>query len=991
MITPRQTRLLRTAHLRAFQRAIAELASAAEPVRRRGCAVIVPTRAAADELRRTLENFWFADARTVGRESALVLPDLVTRSEWHRSLSARLAGTRPLVTDLEREVLFLRAARAAVAGGHRPPFAVRSGLVAAILDFYDALRRHQQSVDAFERLTIDALARDADTDRGAVRMLEQTRFLVAAFRAYERLIDDAGLVDEHGLRARLLAEPAASPLTHVIVTVADEVADSRGFWAADFDLLTRLPGLERIDLVATDATLATGLHERLHRLLPGMVEERFTTDDARMPVLVAPPRDAGRLHWVSRDREEELADAVRRAKPLARAFGSAALDRFAIVFQRPLPYVYLARQVFGSSGVPYQAFDALPLAAEPYAAGIDLVFSAVTSGFTRGPAVALLRSPHFPLEADDRAVTPQEAAALDETLQQLRFLGGRDRLAVIADDLQAGTVSSVPAGQARAAAHAARALIQATRALAPLEQKSAPSAQIAALLAFLRRYEILPDRRASWHERHLRARAAILGALDALGAAHARYDDEPRPFAELAATIRRWIEAQTFSPRTGQSGVHLVDAAAARYGDFDEVRLVGLVDRDWPEAVERTVFYPSSLLAQLGWAPDRDRRAGPRGAFHDLLSLAPHRVSLSTLTLEDDALVRPSPLLEDLTGQGLPVEHEPAAPPARIFTHEALIEDPLAAEAATGPAGTWLELRRGRTPAEAPIFHGATEPRGPEVYRPSAVERYLQCPFKYFADRVLRIAEERDEEPGLTPQARGRLVHEVLQEFFAVWQQSGRGAITADTFDDAVAEFARVAERRLATLAEADRDLERARLLGSAVATGMAGRAFEFETGSDAAVVERLLEYPLDGEFEVQGASGPRAVQIRGKADRIDLLSDGTLRVIDYKLGGAPKAGLAIQLPVYGVCAEQRLAGYRRPNWRLGAAGYVAFADPRSFVPLARRGKPFADAVQQGQQRFVSAIDGIERGAFPVRPAEPFRCAFCAYPSVCRKDYVGDE
>jgi CRISPR/Cas system-associated exonuclease Cas4 (RecB family) len=69
----------------------------------------------------------------------------------------------------------------------------------------------------------------------------------------------------------------------------------------------------------------------------------------------------------------------------------------------------------------------------------------------------------------------------------------------------------------------------------------------------------------------------------------------------------------------------------------------------------------------------------------------------------------------------------------------------------------------------------------------------------------------------------------------------------------------------------------------------------------------------------------------------------------------------------------------------------VAFGDPRSFVPLETRGSPFAEVVREGQARFVEAVQGIERGSFPVRPAEPFRCNYCAYPTVCRKDYVGDE
>ena len=69
------------------------------------------------------------------------------------------------------------------------------------------------------------------------------------------------------------------------------------------------------------------------------------------------------------------------------------------MFKRPLPYVYLARDVFADAGIPYQTFDALPLAAEPYAAALDLVFEFVTSNFTREPVVALLGSPHFSFES----------------------------------------------------------------------------------------------------------------------------------------------------------------------------------------------------------------------------------------------------------------------------------------------------------------------------------------------------------------------------------------------------------------------------------------------------------------------------------------------------------------------------------------------------------------------------------------------------------------
>ena len=101
--------------------------------------------------------------------------------------------------------------------------------------------------------------------------------------------------------------------------------------------------------------------------------------------------------------------------------------------------------------------------------------------------------------------------------------------------------------------------------------------------------------------------------------------------------------------------------------------------------------------------------------------------------------------------------------------------------------------------------------------------------------------------------------------------------------------------------------------------------------------------------------------------------------------------GRKIQLPVYGACAEQQLAGRGGRDWRFGSAGYIAFGERQPFVPLAGRGRPFEQAVADGVGRLVAATNGIAQGEFPVRPDEPYLCTFCPYPSVCRKDYVGDE
>jgi hypothetical protein len=84
---------------------------------------------------------------------------------------------------------------------------------------------------------------------------------------------------------------------------------------------------------------------------------------------------------------------------------------------------------------------------------------------------------------------------------------------------------------------------------------------------------------------------------------------------------------------------------------------------------------------------------------------------------------------------------------------------------------------------------------------------------------------------------------------------------------------------------------------------------------------------------------------------------------------------------------QQALEGRHGRSWKLSRAGYIAFKEKAAFTELQQPEKALLD----GQARLLAVIDGVERGDFPVQPDEPFLCNWCAYPGVCRKDYVGDE
>ncbi|MFN7918320.1 MAG: PD-(D/E)XK nuclease family protein [Vicinamibacterales bacterium] len=966
-----------------FRRAIAALCGTALEPAAPGLPsrlVVVPTRAAGDTLARTLTGFGLAD---------LALPACVTRDRLYDELHRRLAAPPRRLSPFERDAMAQAAAREAARAAEHLPFQVRPGLVAELMRFYDQLRRQSQQVRRFEELIVEALGGGELVDTGADRLLVQTRFLARTFAGYEARAAASDALDEHRLRERLLADTAAVPVAHVVVTVPDWIADPSGLFVADFDLLSQLPHLASLDIVSTEGVLASGFHERLHQWWPGL--EELTSRDLVAqrppvrPMLAVPPptADAAPLWFTHRDREEELNVVARRLA----AAPQVALDRVAVVFKKPLPYLYLAADTLGAAGLPFVAADALPLAAEPLVATVDLLLDALEADFARDTLVALLRSPHF--EWSGR-LGRDAIGALDRALSDARYLGTAARLRTLGDGWSPeGGARSRRGSETRTTARPALdAVLDLVGELEPLRAARPASVQVSGVLAFLERHLVSRDEADAPGAREVRARRTVLQLLRGVADAHAQHHDPEWSVADLATAVRRWIGDETFATDGAMSGVRLLDDQAARYGDFDDLTIVGLVESDWPEKPRRNIFYPPQLLKALGWPSEKDRRGAADARFLDLLLSARDRVELSAFLLDDEAIVSRTVQLDEVPRAGLSTVPAPLLDTPWLRDESlALGEEP--ADTVSDPAREWLSVRKGRVPAADPRFHGAVGERPSRTWSVSALEAYLGCPFKFYAQHVLRLEEEPDDEEVMDPRRQGQFIHEVFETFFTEWQATGHRAITHANLPLARERFVSVVDRALTRIPEGEAALERTRLLGSPAAAGLGEAVFRMEAERPVPVVERLLEHTLDGPVTLQTESGPRTIELRGKADRIDLLADGTFRLIDYKLGWPPDRSRALQLPIYAVCAEQHLR-VRGRSWVLGEAVYLAFKGPKRVVPLFARENSREETLLRAQQRVVDTLDAIGRGEFPPTPDDVYRCETCSFTAVCRKDYVGD-
>ena len=110
MITPRQTRLYSTPDLSTFQHTIAGCLDGPSRWNRRASVVLVPSRAAADQLRWTLERL------ALERDTAVPLPHLLTRDELYAELHSRAGDVPP---DAEARVSALMTGEERARHDHR--------------------------------------------------------------------------------------------------------------------------------------------------------------------------------------------------------------------------------------------------------------------------------------------------------------------------------------------------------------------------------------------------------------------------------------------------------------------------------------------------------------------------------------------------------------------------------------------------------------------------------------------------------------------------------------------------------------------------------------------------------------------------------------------------------------------------------------------------------------------------------------------------------
>jgi ATP-dependent helicase/nuclease subunit B len=302
--------------------------------------------------------------------------------------------------------------------------------------------------------------------------------------------------------------------------------------------------------------------------------------------------------------------------------------------------------------------------------------------------------------------------------------------------------------------------------------------------------------------------------------------------------------------RSGHPRVAILGALEARLQRFDTVVLGGLNEGTWPRAPGADPWFSRPMRSTLG-LEQPEFRIGQ--AAHDFAMLAAGpRVVLTHAKKAD----------------GVP------AIPSRWVQRLVQLTNGLGLTDSLMPRRDYLAMAQAMSDAGVPQPEKRPDPRPPVEARPNRasvteIERWIRDPYAIYAHRILRLRVLDPLDAPIGPMERGNAVHKALERF--VNEHPGPLAVAAALQLIAIGDQVFAAEGT----PKAAIALWRPRFMRAAT------WFVEEERKRRPSIASSRTE--IRGEFEIV-----KDFALYGVADRIDVLTDGTGAILDYKTGKPP-------------------------------------------------------------------------------------------------------
>lgn len=450
--------------------------------------------------------------------------------------------------------------------------------------------------------------------------------------------------------------------------------------------------------------------------------------------------------------------------------------------------------------------------------------------------------------------------------------------------------------------------------------------------------------------------------------------EEDISLEDFARDVIDSLALLTTPAQPGRGGVELHTPRSLFGASYQHVFVLGAVEGILPAPVQNDPvldFHERKQLLRHGFRFEGAAQAARREeiSFYALLQTATTTLTFSYPQLIGSEASFKSPYLARLGLEPVPPPPEPVASleeARRIYLRRDGSPDDLVLPHA---ARAWAVEKRREGPEPPDEYDGVVSlPLNPatRVFSASQLTALGQCPFKWFANKVLKLADLEEAESDLSPLLKGNLYHRSLE--LAISNVLG----AADLCQAGV-------EQLEGAFLQAEQNLK--------FPTLPAWNAQRFE---HIKILSRAIQKPdflqpgaeifaLETEFEGEWYG----LKVRGRVDRVDRTPQGLI-LLDYKTSSlAPvgvkddlgKASLDLQLPLYIHVAQTSLF----PGEQVDGAYYYSLSKGKKLS----KAKPSEETLHAIAQRVKTHL---ETGHYPVDPdIEQQACRSCPYDLVCRK------
>lgn len=428
----------------------------------------------------------------------------------------------------------------------------------------------------------------------------------------------------------------------------------------------------------------------------------------------------------------------------------------------------------------------------------------------------------------------------------------------------------------------------------------------------------------------------------------------PRNLDTVLYALMAGIEVRNTAPR--RDDIAIWGQLEARLQSPDLMIVAALNEDKWPEPADPGPWLSRGMRLAAGLEPP-ERKQGL--AAHDFEMAAGNRDVILAFSQR--------------------IGGSPALPSRLLQRLEAFIGG-ASAGLLRGRGDKWLEMARRldaspvlkRAPIPAPNPPVATRPRKLSI---TEIETLFRSPYDIYAKHILdlRPLDRLGEDPDA--RERGTLIHQVFGDFIeqhdpmAADALETLNALAAKAFSglEAIADRRDIWLRRFARAAELFLAYEHAR---------------------NARVARRFAE--IRGEWVFDRPDG--GFTLTGRADRIDLMTDGTAEIIDFKTGSVPepKDMKAFDAPQLLLEAAMTAAGKMEgiAPAEASALTYIKVSlGPNAFNPRdfsLEKNWTLMDAAGEAVRRTSRHVDAFLYHETPmmaqVRPVEKSNTRFRRFP-----------